>query len=263
MIKTEQDQDTRFAPAVICIILAFTAFFCIMLPVHVSAASAGAITDRYTHSDKMSVTETIYSSRDTTVPATAGEGQTQQNTDTTKTKNTEITDFQSPAQQYPEITGYTSSVSKSSITIPAEGKTYARIRVSGTTLDQPVYYGDSDEILMKGIGTYQYYGIPGEGTTTLICGHCQLYMAPMEQARTGDTVTLDTGYGTYLYQIESIEVKTPQQWESEWNDDAAKARGEYLILYCCYPFGKTSYTKTERIFYNCRFISGGPQLISD
>ena len=64
----------------------------------------------------------------------------------------------------------------SSVTYPSEGDRYATITISGTNVDAPVYYGDTNKILNAGVGTYKddaRVGIPGEGKTILLASHNQ------------------------------------------------------------------------------------------
>ena len=49
----------------------------------------------------------------------------------------------------------------SSVTYPSEGDRYATITISGTNVDAPVYYGDTNKILNAGVGTYK------DGTTEM------------------------------------------------------------------------------------------------
>ena len=63
------------------------------------------------------------------------------------------------------------SIPFSSITYPIVGDRYAAITVSGTNVDAPVYYGDTNKILNQGVGTYMDSsgaGLPGEGKTILL-----------------------------------------------------------------------------------------------
>ena len=58
------------------------------------------------------------------------------------------------------------SIPLSSITYPVSGDRYATITLSGTNVNAPVYYGDTNKILNQGVGTYvddSRAGIPGEG----------------------------------------------------------------------------------------------------
>lgn len=74
------------------------------------------------------------------------------------------------AQEEPEQ----ETIPLSSITYPSKGDRYGRITIAGTTVDAPVYYGDTNSILNRGVGTYvdsSGAGIPGESKTILMAGH--------------------------------------------------------------------------------------------
>lgn len=67
----------------------------------------------------------------------------------------------------------------SSITYPSKGDRYGRITIAGTTVDAPVYYGDTNSILNQGVGTYvdsSGAGIPGESKTILMAGHNNTFL---------------------------------------------------------------------------------------
>lgn len=82
----------------------------------------------------------------------------------------------------------------SSVTYPSEGDRYATITISGTNVDAPVYYGDTNKILNAGVGTYKddsRVGIPGEGKTILLAGHNNTFFNDLQHAEAGATVTID------------------------------------------------------------------------
>lgn len=53
-----------------------------------------------------------------------------------------------------EASSQPDSIPLSSVTYPAVGDRYATITVSGTNVDAPVFYGDTNKILNQGVGTY-------------------------------------------------------------------------------------------------------------
>ena len=72
-----------------------------------------------------------------------------------------------------EASSQPDSIPLSSVTYPTVGDRYATITVSGTNVDAPVFYGDTNKILNQGVGTYADNGgagIPGEGKTILLEG---------------------------------------------------------------------------------------------
>lgn len=79
------------------------------------------------------------------------------------------------AQEEPEQ----ETIPLSSITYPSKGDRYGRITIAGTTVDAPVYYGDTNSILNRGVGTYvdsSGAGIPGESKTILMAGHNNTFL---------------------------------------------------------------------------------------
>lgn len=146
------------------------------------------------------------------------------------------------------------SVPFSSVTYPTEGDRYATITVSGTNVDAPVYYGDTNKILNQGVGTYKDdagVGIPGEGKTILLAGHNNTFFNDLQHAEVGATVTITTHYGTYTYEITDMQVK-------DYQDATAydfTRTDENLIMYTCYPFDALGFTP-NRYFVYAKYVSG-------
>lgn len=125
---------------------------------------------------------------------------------------------------------------------PMQGEQYGEIRCEAAELSAPLYYGDTEEILEKGAGTYTGLELPGEGGQSLIGAHDTTYFAPLAKLKQNDELTVLTTYGNYLYRVESCEVKDV----TEVYPAEAENEEETLILYTCYPFGDTSETRSER-----------------
>ena len=119
---------------------------------------------------------------------------------------------------------------------PSAGDALGEIKISGTSVDCTLYYGDEDAQLDAGAGIYPGSKIPGEGGTILVAGH---------------TATVTTAYGTYVYEITDMQVATDTD-TSAYDLDAAE---ENIILYTCYPLGQTALTDLRYFIYG-RFVSG-------
>lgn len=142
----------------------------------------------------------------------------------------------------------------SSITYPEKGDRYATITVSGTNVDAPVYYGDTNKILNAGVGTYAddaRVGIPGESRTILLAGHNNTFFNDLQHAEVGATVTITTHYGVYTYEITDTQVK---DYQDETAYDFTRT-DENLILYTCYPFDALGFTP-NRFFVYAKYVSG-------
>lgn len=157
-------------------------------------------------------------------------------------QSTEITDNQAE------------SIPFSSITYPTEGDRYATITISGTNVDAPVYYGDTNKILNQGVGTYIENGgagLPGEGKTILLAGHNNTFFNDLQHVEDGATVTITTHYGVYTYEVTDTKIL-------DYQDTSAydfSRTDENLILYTCYPFDALGFT-SDRFFVYARYVSG-------
>lgn len=146
------------------------------------------------------------------------------------------------------------SLALSSITYPSKGDRYATITVSGTNVDAPVYYGDTNKILNAGVGTYADdagVGIPGQGKTILLAGHNNTFFNDLQHAEIGATVTITTHYGVYTYEITDMQVR-------DYQDATAydfTRTDENLIMYTCYPFDALGFTP-NRYFVYAKYVSG-------
>lgn len=146
------------------------------------------------------------------------------------------------------------SIPLSSITFPEKGDRYATVTVSGTNVDAPVYYGDTNKILNLGVGTYADNGgagIPGQGKTILLAGHNNTFFNDLQHAEVGATVTITTHYGVYTYEITDTQIK---DYQDETAYDFSRT-DENLIMYTCYPFDALGFTP-NRFFVYAKYISG-------
>lgn len=124
-----------------------------------------------------------------------------------------------------------------------QGMQYGVIQCNQKALYAPLYYGDSEEILEKGAGTYMGYALPGEGKTILSGAHDSTYYGALEQIEPGDMIEINTYWGNYQYQVKKCKVA-----EVSEEDAYAQEDGELLILYTCYPVGKDSQQRTKRLY---------------
>lgn len=141
---------------------------------------------------------------------------------------------------------YQKPVTLNDISSVEYGKVYANIRCDDISLYTKVYFGDDGDIIEKGVGSYAGAGTPGNGKMMLLDSHNNTYFKPLKNIQNGDTVSMETYYGTYDYQVYQVTVFNEKDLE-DYVIEHLNDNEEVLILYTCYPFQKTSYRKTERL----------------
>lgn len=137
---------------------------------------------------------------------------------------------------------------------PTKGKTYGTLKISGTSVDCALYYGDDDPELNAGAGTYTDACIPGEDGTILIAGHTGTYFRDFVSLQVGADIEIETYYGTFHYEVTGMQPALA-------TDSAAydlTATPENIILYTCYPLGKVAPTDWRYFVYGK--LTSGPLL---
>lgn len=143
------------------------------------------------------------------------------------------------------------TVKLSEITFPQYGAKFGRLTVPSASVQADLYFGDGSEELKEGVGLYNGSFIPGYGGTVLIAGHNHTYFHTLGQAKTGDTVSVETGYGVYRYRITKTQVRDA----ADKTAYALDSKKENLILYTCYPFDCLGLTP-QRYYVYAEYLSG-------
>lgn len=127
---------------------------------------------------------------------------------------------------------------------PSYGTKFGDIIIEEIDMDLPLYYGDNAKLLHKGVGMFAGSYFPGEGGTTIIAGHNNkgiFYRLP--DLHEGSIITIKTTYGTFKYSV--VEEKVVN--ETDLEEFEVKEDYEELILYTCYPIGRSVVgRKTQR-----------------
>lgn len=137
---------------------------------------------------------------------------------------------------------------------PVKGKAYGTLKISGTSVDCALYYGDDDPELNAGAGTYPETCIPGEDGTILVAGHTGTYFRDFGSIEVGADIEIETYYGTYHYEVTGMQPALA-------TDTAAydlTATPENIILYTCYPLGQVAPTDWRYFVYGK--LTSGPLL---
>lgn len=142
------------------------------------------------------------------------------------------------------------------ITYPKAAEKYATLTVENRgMLELPVYFGDDDSILKKGIGHFAASSFPGEGERIIYSAHRNTYFSKLGTLKTGDYIILKTKYGVFTYTVYKTEVVKASDNSILENESEI---GEELVLYTCYPFNVIGYNPERYIVY--AGLSSGPKL---
>ncbi len=137
------------------------------------------------------------------------------------------------------------------ITKPRLEERYGWISSEDIDLGSYLYYGDTEEVLEKGIGQYTGSSLPGAGGTLLACGHDTTFCEGLKEASPGDRIQIQTAYGIYNYEVSKTAVVPAEDVEACKLD----SKKEQLILYTCWPFGKRAKKSGERYFVYCKKVN--------
>ena len=143
------------------------------------------------------------------------------------------------------------------LTFPKYGDEYGELTIPSANIVSPLYVGDDTTNLLYGAG--QYYGsvFPGDVGKTVISGHNNSIFETLGEAQIGDTITLDLTYGTYVYEISNLEVKSGSDHSIV---EPIQTEDNILTLYTCYPFNYIGLTP-DRYVVTAHLVQG--QSLSD
>jgi sortase A len=117
------------------------------------------------------------------------------------------------------------------ITFPSFGDKFGEIIIDKASINVPVFHGDREEQLLKGVGHYNGSRFPGEGGNIVMAGHRNSVFKGLKDVAKGDIITLNTTYGKYEYKISEIKIIKGND-----NSIVQPLDSEKLTLYTCYPF---------------------------
>lgn len=144
------------------------------------------------------------------------------------------------------------SISNAASIYPEYGQEFGDLVIASAGIDYPVFNGDSDEQLNKGIGHYFGSRYPGENGKVVLSGHRNTVLKDLGKAELGDKVILETTYGTYVYKVSNIRITKSSD---KTITDAADGK-ETLVLYTCYPFTFVG-NAPQRYVVTCDSVEGG------
>ena len=129
---------------------------------------------------------------------------------------------------------------------PEYGTQYATIEIPAINVDLPVYYGDTLEVLKKGVGHSSGSYFPGEGGSIIYMGHnSKNVFRRFSELKIGDEIKVTTSYGEFKYKIYDMQLIN----ETETDKLPIQREKEILMVYTCYPFNNIGYATQRYVVY--------------
>ena len=129
---------------------------------------------------------------------------------------------------------------------PEYGTQYATIEIDKIGVNLPVYYGDTLDILKKGVGHSSGSYFPGEGGSIIYMGHNSKKMfRRFSELQIGNEIKVTTSYGEYVYKIYDMQLIK----ETEVDKLPIQRDKEILMVYTCYPFNNVGYATQRYVVY--------------
>ena len=129
---------------------------------------------------------------------------------------------------------------------PEYGTQYATIEIPRINANLPVYFGDTLEILKKGVGHSSGSYFPGEGGSIVYMGHnSKKVFRRFSELQIGDSIKVTTTYGEFNYKIYDMQLIK----ETELEKVPIQREEEILMVYTCYPFNNIGYADHRFVVY--------------
>ena len=129
---------------------------------------------------------------------------------------------------------------------PEYGTQYATIEIDKIDVNLPVYFGDTLEILKKGVGHSSGSYFPGEGGSIIYMGHNSKNMfRRFSELQIGNEIKVTTSYGEFTYKIYDMQLIK----ETEIDKLPIQRDKEILMIYTCYPFNNVGYATQRYVVY--------------
>lgn len=129
---------------------------------------------------------------------------------------------------------------------PEYGTKYATIEIDKINVSLPVYFGDTLEVLKKGVGHSSGSYFPGEGGSIIYMGHnSKNVFRRFSELQIGNEIKVTTTYGEYTYKIYDMKLIK----ETDLDKLPIQDEKEILMVYTCYPFNNIGYTTQRYVVY--------------
>ena len=148
-------------------------------------------------------------------------------------------------------------VEKHEIIYPYYGDKYAEITISNENVGvkkQPVYWGDSDDLLAAGVVQSNYSAYIGATGRVVLAAHNHTFFRWLPNILIGDKVTLKTEYGKFVYEVTETTVLPDTDTSLIFYDVTADPPIDDLVLYTCWNNGYMGLSD-ERFYVICKVVS--------
>lgn len=129
---------------------------------------------------------------------------------------------------------------------PSYGSKYATINIEAINIELPVYFGDTLEILKKGVGHSSGSYFPGESGSIIYMAHnSKDRFRKFSMLQKNDLIKVTTTYGEFNYRIYDMKIIK----ETDLEQLPIQNEKEILMVYTCYPFNNIGYTDQRYVVY--------------
>lgn len=133
----------------------------------------------------------------------------------------------------------TTVIDKKIVSYPSYGTKYGTIYLNNES--DNIYFGDSINILKRGVGTSSLYDIPGDKDKVVLSGHNTGIFKNLSNLKNGNKIVIETNYAKFEYTVKTSKIVNETDLNSLEKDYD-------LILYTCYP-NKELYGNKRLIIY--------------
>ena len=119
---------------------------------------------------------------------------------------------------------------------------------------EPVYWGDSDDLLAKGVVQSNYSAYIGATGRVVLAAHNHTYFRYLPNILVGDQVILKTDYGKFTYEVTETKELPDTDTSLLYYDVTADPPVDDLILYTCWNNGYMGLSD-QRLYVICKVVS--------
>lgn len=126
---------------------------------------------------------------------------------------------------------------------PSYGSNYGTLKIDNLDIELPIYYGETKEILKRGIGSNT--NMPGEDKRIILSAHnSSKFLKNVKDIKNDELIKIETTYGKFEYQVFKTEILNENEFDKLFKSDK-----ELLVIYTCYPFDEVIYSNKRFVVY--------------